>query len=242
VRRDWKFIVWTAGWCCLLLLVLPAICLGPTTTIALYRTLLSEHLAGIASGAMSSKIASEVSPGGYSSIGVGAVVARLAAGEAFYSSPLPTWASAVQFLFNAAVVVAVLILGRGGFWNLRGAQPVNGYPFLVAGAVLFAATPLMISFAGPQYVTYALPLMTVFLVEAWRKLGKEVLTASMIAWTVVAWLSMIALEAPWNWVKLLGPMTWALLLLAPASLSLISQVSPKRVPQVPQKSAQKVKI
>jgi uncharacterized membrane protein YgdD (TMEM256/DUF423 family) len=203
-----------------------------------YRSLLSEHLAGIVSGAMSNKIASEVSPGGFSSIGVGALVARLAAGQAFYSSPLPAWASAVQFLFNAAVVLAVLILGRDGFWNLRGRQPANGYPLLVAGAVLFAATPLMISFAGPQYVTYALPLMTVFLVEAWRRLGKEVLTVPMIAWTIVAWLSMIALEVPWNWVKLAGPMTLALLLLAPASLSLIGLVSPKRDPWAPPRSAQ----
>ncbi len=238
VRRDWKFIVWAGAWCILLLLVLPAICLGPTTTLSLYRSLLSEHLAGIVSGAMSNKIASEVSPGGFSSIGVGALVARLAAGQAFYSSPLPAWASAVQFLFNAAVVLTVLILGRDGFWNLRGPQPANGYPFLVAGAVLFAATPLMISFAGPQYVTYALPLMAVFLVEAWRRLGKEVLTVPMIAWTIVAWLSMIALEVPWSWVKLAGPMTLALLLLALASLSLIEQASPKRDPSAPPRSAQ----
>ena len=117
LRRDCKFMVWTAGWCILLLLLLPAICLGVTATFDLYRTMFTEHLAGIISGAMSTKIASEVSPGGYSSIGVGAVVARLAAGQAFYSAPLPQWASAVQFLFNAAVVVAVVVLGRGGFWN-----------------------------------------------------------------------------------------------------------------------------
>jgi hypothetical protein len=237
VRRDWKFIVWAAAWGCVLLLVLPAICLGPMTTWSLYHALLSEHLAGIVSGAMSNKIASEVSPGGFSSIGVGALVARIAAGEAFYSAPLPSWASAIQFAFNAAVVLAVLILGRGKFWELRDPQPPNGYPFLVAGAVLFAAMPLMISFAGPQYATYALPLMAVFLIEAWQRLGREVLTPSMVAWTVAAWLSMIALEVPWNWLKLAGPMTIALLLLAPASLSLIARVSPIPEPQVPLKPA-----
>jgi hypothetical protein len=227
LRRDWKFMVWTAGWCILLLLLLPAICLGVTATFDLYRTMFTEHLAGIISGAMSTKIASEVSPGGYSSIGIGAVVARLAAGQAFYSAPLPQWASAVQFLFNAAVVVAVVVLGRGGFWNVRGAQPAFGYPLLVAGAVLFAAIPLMIAFAGPQYVTFAVPLMALLFIEAWRRRGEEVITGTMIAWTVAAWLSMIALEVPWNWLKLGGPMTWVLLLLGPASLLLVRNVSMK---------------
>jgi hypothetical protein len=165
--------------------------------------------------------------GGYSSIGIGAVVARLAAGEAFYSAPLPQWASAIQLLFNAAVVVAVVILGRGGFWNFRGPQPVCGYPILVAGAVLLAAIPLMIAFVGPQYVTFAMPLMAVLFIEGWRRRGEEVITGTMIAWTVAAWLSMIALEVPWNWFKLGGPMTWVLLLLAPASFSLVRSVSMK---------------
>jgi hypothetical protein len=226
-RRDWKFMVWTAGWCFLLLLVLPAVCLGTTATFELYRIMFTEHLAGIASGAMSTKIASEVSPGGYSSIGIGAVVARVAAGEAFYSAPLPQWASAIQFLFNAAVVIAVVVLGRGGFWNFRGLQPACGYPLLVAGAVLFAAIPLMIAFAGPQYVTFAVPLIAVLFIEGWRRRGEEVITGTMIAWTVAAWLSMIALEVPWNWLKLGGPMTWVLLLLGPASFSLVRSLSMK---------------
>jgi hypothetical protein len=227
LRRDWRFMVWAAAWCFVLLFLLPAVCLGATATFELYRIMFTEHFAGIASGAMSTKIASEVSPGGYSSIGIGAVVARLAAGEAFYSAPLPQWASAIQLLFNAAVVVAVVILGRGGFWNFRGPQPVCGYPILVAGAVLFAAIPLMIAFAGPQYVTFAVPLMAVLFIEGWRRRGEEVITGTMIAWTVAAWLSMIALEVPWNWLKLGGPMTWVLLLLAPASFSLVRSVSMK---------------
>ncbi len=227
LRRDWRFMIWTAGWSILLLVGLPVICLGPAATFDLYRTMFTEHLAGIISGAMSTKIASEVSPGGYSSIGVGAVVARVAAGGAFYSSPLPGWASAFQFLFNAAVVVAIVVLGRGGFWTLRGPQPADRYPLLVAGAVLFAAIPLMISFAGPQYVTFALPLMAVLLIESWRRTGEQAITATMAGWTIIAWLSMIALEVPWNWLKIIGPMTWALLLLGPASLSLISQLTVK---------------
>ncbi len=225
LRRDWKFMVWAAGWCIILLLGLPAICLGPRATIELYRTMFTEHLGGIISGAMSTMIASQVSPGAYSSIGVGSVLARGAAGEAFYSTPLPQWASAIQFLFNVVVVVTVVGLGRGGFWNLRGAQPADRYPLLVGGAVLFAAIPLMIAFAGPQYVTVAVPLMAVLFIEAWRRIGKEVITGTMIAWTVAAWLSMIALEVPWNWLKLVGPMTWVLLLLGPASLSLVRKVS-----------------
>jgi hypothetical protein len=225
LRRDWTFIAWAALWGIILLIGVPVLCLGPAVTLDLYRTMFTEHLAGIVSGAMSSKIASEVSPGAYSGIGVGSVVARVAAGAAFYSTPLPAWASALQLAFNVIVVAAVTFLGRGGFWTMRGAQPKPGYPLLVVGSVLFAAIPLMIAFAGPQYVTSAVPLVGVLLVEMWRRKDEEVITGPMIAWAVFAWLSMIALEAPWNWLKLIGPMTWALLLLAPASLSLIAKVS-----------------
>ena len=47
----------------------------------------------------------------------------------------------------------------------------------------------------------------------------------MAVWTVIAWLSMIALETPWNWLKIIGPMTCALLLLGPASLALVGKAS-----------------
>jgi hypothetical protein len=239
LRRDWKFMVWTAGWCLFFLIVLPAICVGPTVTFELYRTMFTEHLAGIISGAMSTEIANQVSPGAFSSIGVGAVVARIAAGDAFYSAPLPQWASNFQFLFNAATVAAVAILGRGGFWNVRGAQPAGGYPLLVAGAILSAAIPLMIPSAGPQYVTVAVPLTAVILIEVWRRQGAEVVTATMIAWTIAAWLSMIALEVPWAWLKLIGPMTLVLLLLAPASLMLLGNISLRREAAKRPRSAQK---
>jgi hypothetical protein len=224
-RRDWTFLSWTAGWGLLLLVGLPVICLGPATTFDLYRAMLTDHLAGLASGSMSPGLASEVSPGGYSSIGVGAVVARIAAGRAFYSSPLPGWASAFQLLFNAALVAAIVGLGRGGFWNVRSPQPACGYPLLIACAVLLAAVPLMITPAGPQYVTFAVPLMAVFLIESWRCTGKHAVTVAMAVWTVIAWLSMIALETPWNWLKIIGPMTCALLLLGPASLALLVKAS-----------------
>lgn len=227
LRRDWKFIGWTAGWCFVLLVAVPAVCLGPASTLDLYRTLYTEHLAGIVSGAMSTKIASETSPGGYSSIGIGGLVGRIAAGGAFYSSPLPRWASAVQLLFNVAVAAAIIILGCGGFWNLRGAQPAVGYPLLVGGATLSAGIPLMIAFAGPAYVPFAVPLIAVLLIETWRRKGEEIVTGTMIAWGVAAWLSMIALEVPWNWVKLIGPMTWVLLLPIPLGLWLLGEVSMK---------------
>ena len=227
LRRDWRFIGWAAVWCLFFLVVVPVICLGPAVTFALYRTMLTEHLAGIASGAMSTKIASETSPGGFSSIGVGALAARIAAGHAFYTSPLPPWASALQLLFNAAVAVAIIILGRGGFWNLRGTQPADGYPLLVAGAILSATIPLMIAFAGPAYVPFVVPLIPVLLIEEWRRRGREIITGTMIAWAAAAWLSMIALEVPRDWVKLLGPMTWVLLLLLPTGLWLLGKVSIK---------------
>ena len=209
----------------LLLIALPLICVGPTRTFDLYVAMFSEHLLGIASGAMSHAIASPVSPGAFSSIGVGALVARIAAGDAFYSTPLPQWASNIQFAFNAAVVVAIVLVGRSGFWRLRGPQPPEPYPVLVAGAVLSAALPLMVPSAGPQYVTVAVPLMTVLLAETWRRTGVESVTAVMVVWSVAAWLSMIVQEVPFAPVKLIGPMTLVLLALAPPSLAVLRDVS-----------------
>jgi Glycosyltransferase family 87 len=225
VRRDWRFMLWAAAWCGLLLIVLPVVCVGPAETLDLYRAMFTEHLLGIVSGAMSREIASQVSPGAFSSIGIGALVARLAAGDAFYSTPLPQWASAIQFVFNAAVVAAIVYLGRGGFWTIRGPQPTDGYPVLVSGAILSAALPLMIPSAGPQYVTVAVPLMTVLLAETWRRRGAEMVTEVMVVWSIVAWLSMIAQEVPWAPLKLIGPMTLVLLALAPPSLMLLREVS-----------------
>jgi hypothetical protein len=212
-----------------LLIVVPVVCVGPTESLDLYRAMFTEHLLGIVSGAMSREIASQVSPGAFSSIGIGAFVARLAAGDAFYSTPLPQWASDIQFVFNAAVVAAIVYLGRGGFWNVRGPQPTDGYPVLVAGAVLSAALPLMIPSAGPQYVTVAVPLMTLLLVETWRRRGTEIVTEMMVVWSIAAWLSMIVQEVPWAPPKLIGPMTWVLLALAPPSLALLrsNSIGPK---------------
>jgi Glycosyltransferase family 87 len=229
LRRDWTFLLWTATWCVFLLIVVPVVCVGPTESLDLYRAMFTEHLLGIVSGAMSREIASQVSPGAFSSIGIGAFVARLAAGDAFYSTPLPQWASDIQFVFNAAVVAAIVYLGRGGFWNVRGPQPTDGYPVLVAGAVLSAALPLMIPSAGPQYVTVAVPLMTLLLVETWRRKGTEIVTEMMVVWSIAAWLSMIVQEVPWAPPKLIGPMTWVLLALAPPSLALLrsNSIGPK---------------
>jgi len=230
LRRDFKFLFWAGGWGALFLVGLPLICLGPAATFDLYRTLFNEHLIGLVSGSMSTQRASEVSPGAYSSVGVGAMLGRIAAGKAFYTAELPGWVFALQLLFNAAVIAAVVVLGRGGFWNWRGAQPARGYPILLAGAVLSAAIPLMIPFAKNNYVTFAVPLVGTFMIEAWRRTGRLV-TATMVGWAILAWMSMLALEAPWTWLKTIGPTTWALLLIGPASLSLLtkaSQVSERR--------------
>jgi len=123
------------------------------------------------------------------------------------------------------VVVAVVLIGRSGFWRLRGPQPPEPYPVLAAGAVLSAALPLMIPSAGPQYVTVAVPPMTVLLVDTWRRTGVESITAVMVVWSVAAWLSMIVQEVPFAPVKLIGPMTLVLLALAPPSLSVLRDVS-----------------
>jgi hypothetical protein len=50
----------------------------------------------------------------------------------------------------------------------------------------------------------------------------------MIGWTVARWLSTIAVEVPRAWLKLIGPMTWVLLLLAPASLTVLGNISSRR--------------
>ena len=44
------------------------------------------------------------------------------------------------------------------------------------------------------------------MIEAWRRAREEVVSGVMIGWSVIAWLSMIALDMPWNWLKLIGPM------------------------------------
>jgi hypothetical protein len=225
VRRDWSFMLWTLLWSAILLIALPFVCVGWAETVDLYRAMFTEHLLGIVSGAMSHDIASQVSPGAFSNIGIGALVARVAAGDAFYSAPLPQWASIVQFAFNATAVAAIVFVGRGGFWSLRTPQPADRYPVLVAGAVLSATLPLMIPSAGPQYVTVAVPLMTVLLAETWRRKGAEIVTESMIVWSIAAWLSMIAQEVPWAWLKLIGPMSWVLVALAPPSFALLRHVS-----------------
>ncbi len=122
-------------------------------------------------------------------------------------------------------MATLVALGNGGFWNFRGPQPSAAYPLLVAGAVLLAAIPLMIPFGKPQDITYAVPLVAVLMIEAWRRAGRPIVTLMMVGWTCIAWLSLIALETPWNWLKVVGPMTWLLLLLGPASLSLVRRLS-----------------
>jgi len=96
---------------------------------------------------------------------------------------------------------------------------IGGY--IAVGVIAVTHIPVLWSFV------IVVPLMAVLFIEGWRRRGEEVITGTMIAWTVAAWLSMIALEVPWNWLKLGGPMTWVLLLLAPASFSLVRSVSMK---------------
>lgn len=83
----------------------------------------------------------------------------------------------------------------------------------------------MIPFGKPQDIAYAVPLVAVFTIEAWRRAGRQIVTAAMIAWTCFAWLSLVVLEVPWNWLKTIGPMTWLLLILGPASYSLLRKLS-----------------
>ena len=88
----------------------------------------------------------------------------------------------------------------------------------------------MMPSAGPQYVTVAVPLMTVLLAETWRRKGAEIVTEVMVVWSIAVWLSMIVQEVPWAPLKLTGPMTLVLLALAPPSLMLLREVSKDRKP------------
>jgi hypothetical protein len=83
----------------------------------------------------------------------------------------------------------------------------------------------MVPSAGPQYVTVAVPLMTVLLVETWRRTAVESVTAVMVVWSVATWMSMIVQEVPFTPVKLIGPMTLVLLALAPPSLAVLRDAS-----------------
>jgi hypothetical protein len=50
----------------------------------------------------------------------------------------------------------------------------------------------------------------------------------LIGWAVLAWTSILTLELPeshWAWLKIIGPTTWVLLLIGPASLSLLAKAS-----------------
>lgn len=219
MRRDWSFLSWTAGWCALFLVGLPVACVGPAATIDLYRAMWIDQLGGILSGAMSNSIASEISIAAYRTVSIGGTLTRIAAGRADFTMPTPGWASAIQYSFNIAIIAAVIILGRGRFWSLRGPQPATGYPLLVAAAVVCAAMPLIIAVAKPHYVTLALPLLAVLTVEVWRHAGRQILSGWIIGWAVVATLAMATLELPVPaWIKVAGPMTWALLALVAVSL------------------------
>lgn len=227
LRRDWKCLAWLSVWCVVVLIIFPAICIGPSATLDLYKAMWTDHLAGLVSGFLNSKYIRETDPGGYDAVSVGGAIARIAAGHPFESAPLPVWVSSLQYLLDAALVAAVAVLGRGGFWDWRRAQPAPGYSFLLAGAILVAAIPLMVSVAKPNYVSFAAPLLGVLAIETWRRAGEIRLTPGMIAWAAFSWLAMISLELRSNLLLLAAPMTWALLLLIPKSLRLVAELSAK---------------
>ena len=183
----------------------------------------TDHLGGIITGAISAKLIREIAPGGYDAVSIGAALARVAAGQSFESAGLPIWASVVQCLFDVGIIAAIAILCLGGVWNWRGAQPAK--PLLVAGAVLIAAVPLLVSVAKPNYLAFVVPLIGVLTIERWRRDGHVGIIAPMVAWASFAWLSIISLELHRNWLYVAAPMTWAVLFLGPESLWLVGDVS-----------------
>ena len=238
LRRDLKCLVWIAIWCVVLLLVLPAICIGASATVDLYKAMWADHLAAILSGSSDAKFIRETDPGGHDVVSIGGALARIAAGRWFTGQPLPAWASISQYVFDAGLIAAVAVLGRGGSWDWRSPQPASAYPLLVAGAVLVAAMPIMITLAKPNYVTLEVPLLGVLIIETWRRRGEIIVTPGMIAWAAFAWFAMIQLELHWVVLILAAPMTLAILWLLIKGLALMAELSAE--PHTPWRPAAEV--
>lgn len=182
LRRDWRTIGYAVLWTVVLLFVLPALLLGPATTVDLYRALWTERLQGLITDVVDPLVAAELSPWASDVVSIGATL-----GRAFGARPpadpnlLPAWADAAQWVFDAVFFVALVIAGHRRFWSLRSPQPDAPYAVLIAGALLLAALPAMLPVAQSHYWTQAMPLIAILVAETWRTSR----TAKSPAWIVV---------------------------------------------------------
>lgn len=214
LRRDWKAIIATAGFGLVFLLVVPALCLGPSAVLQLYAALWNDHLSGILGGAPNSKIAAEITFTSYDMLSIGAMLARIGAGGLPDAASLPPWATAGQIAADAVLLGALLIVGHGRFWQLRGPQPVAAEPLLIAGAILCAALPVMLSVSQPNYVAYVAPLLAVIELDAWRRSGRVALLPGLFVWSAMAWFGLLAMEVEvWQPLRVIGLITPAIVIL-----------------------------
>ncbi|NVN87486.1 MAG: DUF2029 domain-containing protein [Rhodopseudomonas sp.] len=214
LRRDWKTIFGTAGFGLVFLIAVPALCLGTTAVVQLYTALWTDHLSGILGGAPNPKIAAEITFTSYDMLSIGAMLARIGAGGLPDAASLPPWATAGQIAADAVLLGAVLIVGHGRFWRLRGPQPEPSEPLLIAGAILCAALPVMLSVSQPNYVAFAAPLLAVIQLDAWRRSGRVALLPALFAWSAMAWFGMIATEVEvWQPLRVIGLTTPAIVIL-----------------------------
>ncbi len=213
LRRDLKVIFATGIYGLLLLVAVPVLCVGPAATVDLYHAMWNDHLRGIVSGAPNAKIAAEITFTSYDMLSVGAMLTRIAAGGLPASAMLPGWAGAAQFALNSVILFALVGLGYGRFWRWGGAQPPPlSYDVLLAGAVICAALPVMLSTSQPNYVAFAAPLVAVFQLKSWRDDGKVRVPVSLLAWSCVLWVGMIVIEVEfWRPLRVVGLMTPLLL-------------------------------
>ena len=230
LRRDVATLAWTAAWCAIFLLALPAAVLGIDQTIELYRTLWVERLSGIADGALASRVEVEISPWSNDMVAFGSMLGRTFA-EPTADMPyrLPQWAHAVQLAFDLVIVGLFVALGRGRFWNWSRRQPDSPYAILVAGAVVYAVLPAILPVAQPHYWAQAAPLFTVLLVEHWRRAATVAPSVSLIGWAVVALLAYIATGVSfWEPLRNHGPTTLVMLTLVAAGFVVLARAFPAR--------------
>ncbi len=215
LRRDWMMLAAVAGYSIVLLLLVPALLVGPSATADLYVQMWSGHLLSIVSYTPNPQIAAEVNFTSYDMTSVGAMLTRIAANGLPQSVTLPGWAIASQYFANVAIVMALVWGGHGRFWRLTSGQPPLSYSALVAGAVVIAALPVMLLVSQPNYVAFALPLVAIAQVEAWRRDGMVGPSWWLVGWSLLMWLGMIATE-----VEIVRPLR-VIGLVTPATIGLV---------------------
>jgi len=220
LRRDLRTVLATAGFSAVFLFVVPTLCLGPSAVLQLYGAMWTEHLSGILTGVPNAKIADEITFTSYDMLSIGAMLARIAAGGLPATDTLPRFATLAQLAFDAGLVGALVVIGHGRFWRLRGPQPPPSEALLAGGAILIAALPVMLSVSQPNYVAFAAPLIAWLQFALWRRTGRVRAVPALVAWSALMWFGMVAVEGGAGQpLRVIGLMTPALVALLAWGLS-----------------------